>query len=77
MAQGGNIHMEMLVGENEVMTFVEYLTDESLKADLRYLSRRALLLLFESLFCIEEFAPSLFAKVAGTKELGRYITEYL
>ena len=68
--------MELLVGD-EIMTFVEYLTDEALKSDLRYLTRRSLLLLFEGSYYVEELVTSSFAKIMRVMELGRRIIEYL
>ena len=58
-------------------TFVGYLKDETLKAELRFHSRKALLLLHEGVNFIEEFVPSAFAMVAGTWELCRHSIEYL
>ena len=77
VAQGGNIHAEILVEGNRVSTFIESLPHENLKKELRYLSRRSLLLVFESVSFIEEFRPSSFAKISTTVELGRHVMEYL
>ena len=62
---------------NRLSSSIQSLPSEILKKELRYLSRRSLLLFFESVFFIEEFVPSGFAKISTTVELGRLIMEFL
>ena len=69
--------MELLLDETGISTFIEDVTDENLKMDLRYLSRRALLLFFEGLGLLGEFAPSDLGKVATMIELCRHILQYV
>ena len=50
---------------------------DGIQADLRFLSRRALLLVSHEIDEMVEFVPAVTAKVLMMKELSRQITEYL
>ena len=65
------------MGENVESTLIEQFLDENLKMELRYISRRALLLFFKDVPFLEEFVPPSFAKISTTVELRRSIVKYL